>query len=147
MSPPDLADFAQPEWNDASSVSTALDALAGAHDELSADEAYDRFLWAVGDNHEGTYYPVVLAVLPWLEQLLASGSAWCQRAVMESLIDLGGPFAPAQGHETHEGASVRRALQAFICTLRPRVAPLVESGDARADSAVELLELIDDLAE
>jgi len=139
--------FPQPEWNDPTSVDTALEALRDAHDESSADEACDRLLWALGSNHEGTFYPVVLAVLPEIGPILQHGSAWSQRAAMEALIDLGGTFVPEDGHEVHGGVSVQQAVRAFIRAMRDVVAPLAAGDDARARSANELVELIDDLAD
>lgn len=144
MRPLDLTQFPQPESNDSQSVEAALNALLGAGSEAAANEAYDAFLWAVGNNHAGTYYPVILAVLSEIEEILVSGQAWAQRAVIESLIDLGGSFVPEAGHENHLGASVQDSLNTFINSLRRHVVPLSEGKDARAKSAVELLELIDD---
>lgn len=136
--------FPQPESNDPHAVETALLSLRAAYDESSSKEAYDAFLWAVGNNHAGTYYPVVLAVLPEIEQILVSGAAWAQRAAMEALIDLGGSFVPEVGHENHLGASVQQTLQAFIQAMRDHIALLANGSDARAASASDLLELIDD---
>jgi hypothetical protein len=146
LSPLDLSRFPQPESNDPGTVEAALDALRNARDESTAHEAYDAFLWAVGDNHAGTFHPVVLAVLPEIERILVDGSAWAQRAVMESLIDLGGSFVPEEGFENFLGASVQGSLNAFIQSMRRHIAPLAGGNDARARSAVELLELIDDRA-
>jgi hypothetical protein len=39
-------DYPQPEWNDPASVHAALEAIRRAHDEPSANEAYDRELQA-----------------------------------------------------------------------------------------------------
>jgi hypothetical protein len=139
--------FPQPEWNDEHSVAGALDALRDAHEEAAADDAADRFLWAIGNNHAGTFHPVVLATLPMLEQLLAAGGPWTQRAVLEALIDLAGTFVPEPGHESYLGASVQDAVRAFVRSLREQVAPLVEVDDARRRPAVELVELIDDLGD
>ena len=100
------AQFPQPESNESGSVEAALDGLRNSEDESTANEAYDAFLWAVGNNHAGTFYPVVLGVLPEIEQILMNGNAWAQRAAMESLIDLGGSFVPEVGYENHLGASV-----------------------------------------
>lgn len=144
MKPLNLAHFPQPESNDPGSVEAALDALRNAENESSAHEAYDAFLWAVGDNHAGTFYPVVLGVLPEIEQILVSGKPWAQRAVLESLIDLGGSFVPQEGFENFLGAPVQEALNAFIHSMRRHIAPLTSGNDARAKSAIELLELIDD---
>jgi hypothetical protein len=142
----DFSYFPQPESNHSNSVSKSLDAIRNAHDDASAHEAYDEFLWAMGNNHAGTYYPVVLAVLPHVEQILTDGGLWAQRAAMESLIDLGGTFAPEEGHQTYLGASVQETLREFIRSLRPRFALLVGAPDARAKSASELIDLIDDQA-
>ena len=65
---------------------------------------------------------------------------------MESLIDLGGPFIPEVGYENHLGASVQQTLRSFIQSLRSTVAPLACGDDARARSAADLLELMDDQA-
>lgn len=142
--PLNLAQFPQPESNASGSVAAALDALRDAEDEASANEAYDAFLWAVGNNHAGTFYPVVLGVFPEIEQILVSGSAWAQRAVLESLIDLGGTFVPEPGYEDYLGIPVHQTLKAFIHSLRSHIAPLADGNDARAQSATDLLELIDD---
>jgi hypothetical protein len=146
MRPLDLTQFPQPESNESGTVEAALDALRNAKDETTAHEAYDAFLWAMGNNHAGTFYPVVLGVLPEIEQILTSAPAWAQRAAMESLIDLGGSFVPEEGYENHLGASVQGSLKAFIQSLRHHVAPLAHGNDARAKSAIDLLELIDDQA-
>lgn len=141
-----LTQFPQPESNESGTVEAALDALRNSDDESTANEAYDALLWAIGNNHAGTFYPVVLGVLPEIEQILMNGSAWAQRAAMESLIDLGGSFVPEEGYENHLGASVQGVLNAFIHSMRHHIAPLASGNDARAKSAVDLLELIDDQA-
>jgi len=146
MRPLNLTQFPQPESNESDSVAAALDALRNARDETTANEAYDAFLWAIGNNHAGTFYPVVLGVLPEIENILANGQAWAQRAVMESLIDLGGSFIPEEGYENYHGASVQESLNAFIHSMRRHIAPLANGNDARAKSAVALLDLIDDRA-
>ena len=146
MRPLDLSHFPQPESNDSGSVEAALDGLRDAEDESAASEAYDAFLWSVGNNHAGTFYPVILGVLPEIEQILRNGKAWAQRAAMESLIDLGGSFVPEEGYENYLGAPVQQALNAFIHSMRQHVEPLANGNDARAKSAIDLLELIDDQA-
>ena len=145
MTPRNFDPLTQPEWNDAGSVDAALRALQAAHDEASATEAHDTFLWAVGNGQTGTFHPVVLAVFPELERLLRQCGPWVRRAVMEALIDLGGPFVPEAGRELHQGAPVQQVLRTFIESLRDLAARRVADGDVDADSARELIELIDDL--
>lgn len=70
----DFNQFPQPDSNDRSSVVNALAALRNAHDQPSARHAYDGILYAVGNNHAGTFYPVVLAILPEIEQILKDGN-------------------------------------------------------------------------
>ena len=88
----------------------------------------------------------MLGVLPAIEQVLEAGSAWAQRAAMEALLDLCGTFIPAPGYEQYQGASVPQALDAFLLSLRHHVAPLAHGSDLRAQSAADLLELMDDKA-
>jgi hypothetical protein len=144
MAPLDLDHFPQPESNDSGSVEAALEALRVAYDQSTADDAYDAFLWAMGNNHAGTFYPIMLGVLPDLEKILMDGTPWARRAVMESLIDLGGTFTPERGHETYLGASVQETLKAFIQSMHRHVKPLAAGNDSCAQSARDLLELIDD---
>jgi hypothetical protein len=146
MRPLNLSHFPQPETNDPGSVEASLEELWAAHDESTAAEAYDAILWAVGNNHAGTFYPVILGVLPEIERLLANGGPWAQRATIEALIDLGGSFVPEAGHETYLGGSVQEMLRAFVQSMRGHLVPLAVGDDPRAKSARELLELIDDQA-
>jgi hypothetical protein len=144
MRPLNLGHFPQPESNGPDTVESSLEALWAAHDESSSVDAYDAFLWAMGNNHAGTFYPVVLGVLPEIEKILVSGKPWAQRATIEALIDLGGSFMPEQGYETYLGGSVQETLRAFLHRIRRHLEPLVVGDDARAKSAIDLLELIDD---
>lgn len=90
----DLRGFAQPEWNRPDSVEKALALVAGATDEPSSRAAYNDLLFAVGNNHAGTYFPVLLAVLPALYPLLETGGEWTKRAILEALSDLVASFEP-----------------------------------------------------
>ena len=144
MQPHDFDHLPQPEWNDLDAAVFAVAQLRDAHDRASAEEAHDQFLWAVGNNHAGTYFPVVLATLEELKRLLVGGGFWSQRAVMECLIDLGGTFIPEAGYESHGGIDVESTLRAGIQAMRPLVLTLAFGGDARARSAADLIELIDD---
>ncbi len=145
-----LADFAnwpQPDGNAPDAVPAALRALGLAHDAASSLEAYDRFLWAIGNNHAGTYHPVVLAALPALHEILRNGHPWARHAALQSLIDLDGPFVPEAGFELHDGLPVQPALRAAIQAMRPEVARLADAAeDLVAAAAAELLDTIDDLA-
>lgn len=140
------AQYPEPEWNDPDSIALALEELRAAHDEESAFEACDRLLATVGDNHAGTYHPIVLAVLPELKKVLVEGAIWAQRATLEALIDLCGTFAPEPGHERLDGIDVQLEVRTALLSMRPEISLLASGDDARANSAAELLEIADDLA-
>ena len=55
-------EFPQPSWNGPEEVPCALRALA---DTTQNDDytSYHRLLYAIGNNHAGTYFPVALAVI------------------------------------------------------------------------------------
>ncbi|GAA6143117.1 hypothetical protein [Hydrogenophaga sp. 5NK40-0174] len=151
----DADKYATPEWSNAAAIDMALLRLSEVHDANSAMEAYDQFLWTVGDNHKGTFYPVVLSTLPALQYLLTQGEPWTQQAVLESLIDLAGTFAPEAGHEWHMEQAVQARVRESVIAMRPAIEGLTlstvdgaapsEGEEARVASAAELLELIDDL--
>jgi hypothetical protein len=94
-----LAQYPQPEWNDETSVIRALELTAVASDRAAAKVAYGRLLHAVGNDHAGTYFPVVLALLPAFGDILKTGAPWAQWAVVEALTDLTGSFEPEKGFE------------------------------------------------
>lgn len=142
---PSVSTYPQPDWNGPDSVAKALDALRDANDEISAHDAYDQYLWAVGDNQIGTFFPIVLATLPDLEQLIIHGGFWVQRAVIESLIDLTGSFVPQEGYELYEGIAVQQSLQTAVFAMRSHLLPLATGSDVRAVGATDLIEIIDDL--
>lgn len=62
-------------------------------------------MFAVRNSHAGTYCQVVLATVPFLGELLASGGDATRRAALDALIDLTGSFAPEPGQETFADAN------------------------------------------
>ena len=92
------ASKAQPEWNADDDVPKALLALATAVERDEASRAYHRLLFAVGNNHAGTYFPVVLDALPYLRIILEGGTALQRGTVLGILLDLTGSFAPDPDH-------------------------------------------------
>lgn len=134
----------QPEWNGPDSVSAALEEVMQAHDVDSSSSAYNKLLHALGNNHAGTYFPVVLAVMPALEKILRSGKPWPQRTVLEALIDLFASFQPDPAHECFEGASLSAALRARILALKPLPGSLSSDNPMTNKSAEDLLHCLDE---
>jgi hypothetical protein len=84
----------QPEWNGAGDVPNSIRRLAAAASADDAHSAYHSFLFAVGNDHGGSYYPVVLPTIPFLMEILGSCGAAAQVGVRNVLIDLVGSFGP-----------------------------------------------------
>ena len=92
---------------------SALRDLAVAAPE-TRERAYARLLHALGNNHAGTYYPVVVTVVPFLGAILRSGGLTARLRTLDVLIDLVGSFAPATGFEVVATATGDRALRAVL---------------------------------
>lgn len=91
--------YDQPAWNTSQSIIDALTSLMTVTDAQSSTSAYHNVLYAVGNNHAGTYYPVLIAVMPFLEQMAVEGTDWPQRAALSILDDLLASFSPELDHE------------------------------------------------
>jgi hypothetical protein len=98
--------LSQPSWNKPATVPESIRGLAAATSEHGALGAYNDFLYAVGNNHAGTYFPVVVQTLPFLEEILRHGGARAREVTLDVLVDLTGSFQP----ELTEGAAELRAL-------------------------------------
>jgi hypothetical protein len=136
------SDYAQPEWNKPGSI---VDALAGV--VRGESSAYDSLLYAVGNNHAGTYYPVLLAVMPFLEEILDAGEVSSQRVALDVLIDLFGSFDPEPGYEEVDAPaggkrSVEEAFAERMHALRPALERIAVDGGSNASLAEELSRLV-----
>lgn len=109
----------QPVWNSPSSVADAIAAVRSAADRACSKQAYDQLLHALGNNHAGTYYPIAIAVIPALKNILESEATWPKVAVLEALIDLTGSFVPELGHDCMPGTnhSTRHAMREAVAGL------------------------------
>jgi hypothetical protein len=139
--------YAQPEWNTETSVSDALSSVMEATDSDSSSAAYNKLLYAVGNNHAGTYYPVLVAVTPFMEELLLMGNPWSVRTVLNALIDLLASFEPAPGYETFRNQagnpqSLADSFKESVHRLRPSVERIVAGCEFNAKIARELISLL-----
>ena len=140
--------YPQPEWNIETSVADALVSVCQASDGNSSSAAYDKLLYAVGNNHAGTYYPVLLAVMPFLEEVLRLGEPWPTRTVLCTLGDLFGTFQPEVGHEsaTHfpGNCGVAQAFSQSVLKLSPILGTIARSCEFNAELATEILGLVNE---
>ncbi len=113
-----LEEFTLPEGTSLEEVETALKRVAEADSEQASDAAYHELLYAVGNNHAGTYCSIVVGVLPCLEEIARDGGPWSQRTVFEVLTDLYS-FTPAVHQEPYRGASLARQVKDGLARFRP----------------------------
>ncbi len=126
-------------------VAAALRALAFATSDNAAEDAYHRVLYAVGNDHAGSYFPIVLDAVSFLGEILAAGTRRARARTLDVLIDLVGSFGPDPDvapvdHTRPE--DLPEALRARVESLRPILEQL------RADpSAPDVQSLARDLLE
>ena len=142
--PKNFDTFPQPGWNTPDSVSLALESAANADSETASWSSYNQLLYALGNNHAGTYYPVALAALPSIERILCDGSPWAQHSVLNVLVDLHGSFEPEVGHEMYRGSSLSSQLKQGIFALVSLIETVAQNKSVASQSAQDLLELLHD---
>jgi hypothetical protein len=96
--------------------------LAAASTADEAALAYNAFLFAVGNNHAGTYFPIVIDTLPFLEEIIREGSMLARNATLDALIDLVGAFEPDPAFQSITTGPEERRLVRDV--LRERVAAM-----------------------
>jgi hypothetical protein len=116
----------------------ALERVALVESEDGFHSAYDILLSELGNNHAGTHSARAIAALPELSLLLASGSPWVRRTVIEALIDLCGSFEPEPGldHAVEDGFLIGARL------LAPQVRAIAAAEGPAANAAEELLRVL-----
>ena len=62
----DWRSFPQPEWNTPDAVPRALTQLVTVTDDKTSTDAYHAVLYAFGNNHAGTVYPVAIPAIAFL---------------------------------------------------------------------------------
>jgi hypothetical protein len=144
--------LAQPNWNRGDSVPAALRGLGVCASESASGEAYHNVLYALGNNHAGTYYPVALAALPFLAEILEGGGPWARIATLDILVDLIGSFEPESGFEmvvspTGDRSRLRVLLRQGIARLSPQIRSIASSdtaGQQERELAAELLTYLEE---
>lgn len=116
---------AQPPSNAKDEVANALRTLSVASPETS-EQACSRMLYALGNNHAGTYYPVALAAIPFLGAILREGGPTARLRALDVLIDLLGSFQPESGFETVATTVGRRSLTDVLKARVLDLADLIE---------------------
>jgi hypothetical protein len=129
-------EFVQPAWNTRDEVPSALRALA---DTTNSDgsTAYHRLLYAVGNNHSGTYFPVVIPTIPFIGQILERAQLAARLRALDVLVDLVGSFSPDPAFGQVATSQGLRCLHRLPCgdrRLQSRSAELIPSRPKRRGS-------------
>jgi hypothetical protein len=132
----DWTSFAQPPWNQPGDVPSAVEALAATQD---ADDfgAYHRFLFAIGNSHAGTFFPVVEPTIPFLMDILANGPPAARLRTLDVLVDLLGSFEPERGSESLTSPEGTRSVRTAILQAVRRRFGIVERRMSLSDSPTE----------
>jgi hypothetical protein len=109
--------YVGPDYYDPSEPPRAFRHLVSAQNEDDGRAAYDEMLFAIGNNHAGSYYAAARPAVPLLVRAAVTLSGWPRAAAVEALTDLIMSFGPEDGQtkigdvflkavEEHAGHSV-----------------------------------------
>lgn len=140
--------FSQPPWNGEGTVPSALVLLSNCTSKSEAVIAYHRVLYALGNNHAGTYYPVVLQALPFLGEIVQQGTPAAREGALDVLIDLIGSFCPEPGFEKIDTAGARSVdLEMSLLRAAQGLRPVLTSIEMTDQTSSRMGELARDLLE
>ena len=129
----------------------STDAGAIQSDAATCSSAYNALMYSVGNNHAGTYYPVLLAAMPFLEQAAMEGSLWPQRAALSALDDLFASFHPEPGYEQAslngaDSQEIEPVLRRRVRALRDSLERIAQGESPNASIAESLVDLLNEEA-
>ena len=91
--------FSGPEHYEPDRVSGALSSLISLKKESLSNKVYNNVLFAIGNNHAGTYYPAAQKALKYIIQTAISGNTEiAKNCALDMLIDLYASFYPEIGN-------------------------------------------------
>jgi hypothetical protein len=143
----DWTQFPGPRWYDPASVPEAFEALLSVDSEVAAESAYNRMLFAVGNNHAGTLYPAAAAAVHEVLRIAEERAGWVRSAALEILFELL-RFAPEPDFATFErrdGAVVDVKLEIALAAHRaaPFLLRVLESPDSPENDRLNALWALD----
>jgi hypothetical protein len=141
----DWASFAQPEWNKPGEVFHAFELVLAANNPDSSENAYNRIMFAIGNSHGGTYYPVIVPALPFLAKILENENPWARATVTSALADLYGSFEPEFDRpDYHTTDKLREELYSIVQKTIPNFCDALErlaaNNEIASHDARELLQ-------
>jgi hypothetical protein len=138
--------LAQPPGNDADAIPKALAFLASCDSHDEGVRAYHRVLYAIGNDHAGTYRPAVLEAIPFLGEIVERGPGAAREAALDALIDLVGSFCPEPGFETIVTSQAGAGdLKVLVLNCVRELRPLVQTTETSASPQSRIAQLARDL--
>ena len=131
-----ITDYALPcpPWSSSRDVEAAVCALAAASKKTGM-AASSGVLFAIGNPHVHTYWPVVLSVIPQLAPILRDGTEIARVRTLNVLLDIVILSAPEPGFETIDTPSGARDLAHLVGEAIARLTPVLEALAAPAAAA------------
>ena len=97
----DWAEYNGPEYFSPAEVVESLCQLVLLTEDHLRQTVYDRVLFAIGNNHAGTYYPVIREALDFILEVAVEGASEVARnCALDILTDLYLSFVPDTGMST-----------------------------------------------
>ncbi|MCP4356038.1 MAG: hypothetical protein GY793_10525 [Proteobacteria bacterium] len=94
----DWTQYSGPEYYEPDKVPQALNQLLCLHKEEHSSKTYNRVLFAIGNNHAGTYYPAVIAAIRIIIDIaLNSELEVARNCSLDMMTDLYCSFCPELG--------------------------------------------------
>jgi hypothetical protein len=122
-----------------------LRALASSSTQEDAYNGYGGLLNAVGRDHSGTYYPVVVPAIPFIGEVVEQGGQYARRYALEALTDIVLSFEPEPGFETIFEGGRAIELREAVRAAGIRLAPILRLAAVRFDNEPIAQRLAQDL--
>jgi hypothetical protein len=105
----------------------------------------NRVLYAIGNNHAGTYYPAVLHAIPFLGEIVEFGPDAAREATLDALIDLVDSFYPEPGFETVASQAGASDLKLLVLNRVRGLRSIVQAAETSACPQSRIAQLAHDL--
>jgi len=144
------SNYAGPTYYEPTEVIEALIALITLDREDLNQATYDKVLFAIGNNHAGTYYPVIEKALTYIINVARhSASEVARNCSFAVLIDLYASFEPELGSYNKITADelenkVKKAIESMQDSLRA-IRHSISESDRNKQLVSALLDLINEV--
>jgi hypothetical protein len=141
-----LAAYARPPENPPERLEHELQRLVQCTPKTEQD-VYNGVLCAVGNNQAGSYYPIVVPMIPLLGEVLKDGTTAARETTLNILIDLVSSFGPEPGFETIETSEGPRQVEDMVWQEVTHLALLAQKISKTKDASQRQRQLTQELTE